>query len=121
MPSIVGTGLRDSVLNMSGSWLSCLEPARDDPRSLGVLLPVLEPGRLPTGSPNGKGGKAQSRFADSSGLGGRGSQSLGIGLVIDLRGGGGLPLKLLPDLLLAAGEIGDSDLAIGAKNGRFAA
>lgn len=50
----------------------------------------------------GKGGNAQSRFADNSGLGGR-SQRRGMGLVI-LRFGGALLLPLLAERMLDAGD-----------------
>lgn len=115
------TGLLGSAFKTSGNFSSCREPARDEPRSLGVCRPLLEPGRLPAPSPNGNGGKAQSRFAEYSGLGGRGSHSRGIGLVILLSGAVGRPPLLLPDLELAAGEIGDSGLGNGARKGLFAA
>jgi len=115
-------GLLGSGKNGSIGFPPCREPAREEPRSLGELRPLLEPGRLPGGSPNGKAGKAQSKPADSSGLGGLGSHNRGIGPVVTLRcGGGGRPPKLLPDLELAAGEMGDSGRGRGARNGRFAA
>lgn len=59
------------------------EPPLEGARSLpvGVLRPLLGvEGRLPEAV--GNGGKAQSRFADNSGLGGRGSYSRGAGAVM---------------------------------------
>ena len=68
---------------------------------------MLVPGRLVLAAV-GKGGKAQSRFAESSGLGGLGSHKRGIGVVILRSGGGGFDPKLLPERELRAGEIGVS-------------
>ena len=112
-----------SMSGKSGGLESSREVARDDERSLpvGVLRPLLVDGRLPPLlSENGKGGNAQSRFAESSGLGGRGSHRRGIGLVILRIGGGGLPPKLLPERELVAGDIGVSERGAGAKNGILA-
>ena len=81
---------------------------RDPPRSLGVLRPLAVPGRLVGVALVGKGGNAQSKFADSSGLGGLGSHRRGIGLVMLRRGGRGFDPKLLPERELSAGEIGVS-------------
>ena len=116
------------MLNISfsgASLLPCLEPAREEPLSLlGVLRPLLVPGRLllPTLLGGGKGGKAQSRLEESSGLGGRGSKIRGAGLVMVRKGGGLLPPMLLADRTLMAGDMGDSDRGgRGARKGRLAA
>jgi hypothetical protein len=103
-------GLLGSVLDNSPSLFPCRELEREVPRSLplGVFLPLLVDGRLLVGAATGNGGNAQSKLADSSGLGGRGSHRRGIGLVILRKGGGALFERLLPDRELAAGEIGVS-------------
>lgn len=93
--------------------------------NVGVALPEGVPGRLPLPAlaGPGNGGKAQSNEAESSGLGGRGSNSRGAGLVALRMGGGRLPpLLLAADRALGAGERGESDRGgRGAKNGVFAA
>ena len=111
-----------SAIETSGNLPSCRDSAREEPRSLGVFRPLLDPGRLPgVLSPKGNGGKAQSRFADSSGLGGRGSHSRGAGIVTLRCGADGRPLRLLPDLELAAGDMGDAGRGRGARKGLLAA
>jgi hypothetical protein len=98
----------------SASLGPCRELEREGPHSLPVgvflpLLPLLVDGRLLLDSNGvGKGGNAQSKLAESSGLGGRGSNMRGLGLVMLRIGGGGLLDKLLPDRELLAGEIGVS-------------
>ena len=106
----LANGLLGSVLDRSASLWPCRELEREGPRSLpfGVFLPLLVDGRRLLGADVGNGGNAQSKLADSSGLGGRGSQRRGFGLVILRKGGGGLFERLLPDRELAAGEIGVS-------------
>lgn len=100
------TGLFGSKLYRSG-----LDPVREDDRSLfGVLRPLLVDGLLPVvGTGGGNGGNAQSKFAESSGLGGLWSRMRGIGLVMLLSGGGGFDPILLPERTLDTGEIGVSD------------
>jgi hypothetical protein len=105
--------------------LSCRELPREGALSLGVgvFLPFAVPGLLPLPLLFGVGnaGKAQSKPADSSGLGGLGSNRRGAGLVMLRIGGGGrLPL-LLPDRTLTAGDKGDCDPGgRGARKGWFA-
>lgn len=120
---LLPTGLLGSDIEVSANLPSDLESAREEPRSLpGVFRPLLDPGRLPGAlSPKGNGGKAQSRFAESSGLGGRGSHSRGMGVVMLLCGADGRPLMLLPDLELGTGDMGDAGRGRGARKGLFAA
>lgn len=95
----------------------------DGARSLpvGVLRPPSwgAEGLRPEVAAVGKGGKAQSRLADSSGLGGRGSKSRGAVLVM-LRGNAGFPL-LPPDCELGTGEIGDANVGCSGRNDLLAA
>lgn len=119
-PFVLGLFGSKSKPLSAGHLPSCLDaPPRDGARLLtDIFLPLLVPGRLLVLAV-GKGGNAQSRLAESSGLGGRGSKIRGAGLVM-LRKGGGLGPTLLPDRLLNAGEMGDSGRWIGARNGRLA-
>lgn len=103
--------------------LSCFMPLLDGALSLfvGVLRPLLVPGLLPGVDEVGNGGNAQSKLPVSSGLGGRKSKRLGIGLVA-LRLYDGLELPLLPDLALSAGLNGVFDRGgCGARKGLLAA
>ena len=121
--SLLGRLLRDSGVTLLKAFIGgfpsgllgskvcpCRELERDGPRSppFGVFLPLLVDGRRLFEAGMGKGGKAQSKFAESSGLGGRGSHRRGIGLVILRNGGAGLFERLLPERELAAGEMGSS-------------
>ena len=121
------SGLRGISGLIGAGWasivLSCLSPLLDGALSLfvGVLRPLLVPGLLPGVDEVGNGGKAQSKLPVISGLGGRKSKRLGIGLVA-LRLYDGLELPLLPDLALSAGLNGAFGReGCGARNGRFAA
>ena len=67
----------------------------------------------------GNGGKAQSRFAEYSGLGGGRSNKRGTGAVALRNGGPLLPLPLL-ECLLDLGEAGDCGRGNGPMNGSFA-
>lgn len=86
-----------ALIGLRGSsvWMSGLEPLREEDwlafEAFRLLILAV-----------GNGGNAQSRFAESSGLGGR-SQRRGIGLVI-LRFGGALLPPLLAERILDAGD-----------------
>lgn len=117
-----GLGLFGSKSSLSAGHLpSCRDPPPlDGARSLfGVFPPLLVEGLLLVVLDVGNGGNAQSRLAESSGLGGRGSNIRGAGFVA-LREGAGLDPKPLPDFELRAGDMGDSGRVIGARNGLLA-
>jgi len=89
--------------------------------SLDAPLPddVFLPGFFGDAGAIGKAGKAQSMFADSSWLGGRGSKIL-VPEVAALRGfRGGLLPPLLAERVLEDGEIGVGGVLV--RNGRLAA
>lgn len=122
-PLVLGLfGPRSSSSLSAGHLPSNLEPSpREGARSvLGVFRPLLVDGLLLEVLEAGNGGNAQSKFAESSGLGGRGSKIRAPPGLVALREGGGRPPKLLPDRELRAGDIGDSGRAIGARNGLLA-
>jgi hypothetical protein len=118
---ILPLGLRNAELSI-GHFPSTREPARDADRSLpvGVLRPLLVEGLLPLLLGVGKKGKAQSKFADSSGLGGLRSHNRGAEFVATGSIEGLLELLLL-ECMLAAGDNGACMKGgIGARKGWFA-
>lgn len=117
---LLTTGLWASLsLSLSLSFPSRRELAGEVPRS----LPFREPGLLPDAKgAEMKGGKAQSRFADNSSLGGLGMKIRGIGLVWLRIGGGGLPGTLLfVKGMRLEGDRGEAGLAACPMKGLFAA